>query len=245
MKSYCRYLLLLVMLVPQTMMAQFNFDVETVEALIRDHKRIRSVLMARDGIEQANEVLHQYSKKAVENHYEVNVSLDEFTRLFDVLDLIANSTTTVINAADTYTDVKKRINDYRNLIDEYNEKLLLRGNIQLGDTLIISVGAKAVDQIAEDGKDIYASLTAIIAYGTGKVPCNTSNLISIILHIDESLDNIRKTINTAYMITWRYIQIRLTYYKGEVYRNRSVREIGADALSRWKQSSVDALSRGK
>ena len=80
MRRYCRYLLLLVMLVPQTMMAQFNFDVETVEALIRDHKRIRSVLMVRDGIEQANEVLHQYSKKAVENHYEVNVSLDEFTR---------------------------------------------------------------------------------------------------------------------------------------------------------------------
>ena len=237
MRRYCRYLLLLVMLVPQTMMAQFNFDVETVEALIRDHKRIRSVLMV------PNEVLHQYSKKAVENHYEVNVSLDEFTRLFDVLDLIANSTTTVMNAATTYTDVKKRINDYRSLIDEYNEKLLLRGNIQMGDTLIISVGAKAMEQIAEDGKDIYASFTAIIAYGTGQVPCNTSKLIDIILHIDESLDNIRKTINTAYMITWRYIQIRLTYYKGEVYRNRNVREIGAEALGRWKKSTVDALNR--
>jgi hypothetical protein len=179
----------------------------------------------------------------VENHYEVNVSLDEFTRLFDVLDLIANSTTTVMNAATTYTDVRKRINDYRSLIDEYNEKLLLRGNIQMGDTLIISVGAKAMEQIAEDGKDIYASLTAIIAYGTGQVPCNTSKLIDIILHIDESLDNIRKTINTAYMITWRYIQIRLTYYKGEVYRNRNVREIGAEALGRWKKSTVDALNR--
>ena len=148
-----------------------------------------------------------------------------------------------MNAATTYTDVKKRINDYRSLIDEYNEKLLLRGNIQMGDTLIISVGAKAMEQIAEDGKDIYASLTAIIAYGTGQVPCNTSKLIDIILHIDESLDNIRKTINTAYMITWRYIQIRLTYYKGEVYRNRNVREIGAEALGRWKKSTLDALNR--
>lgn len=67
----------------------------------------------------------------------------------------------------------------------------------MGDTLIISVGAKAMEQIAEDGKDIYASFTAIIAYGTGQVPCNTSKLIDIILHIDESLDNIRKTINTS------------------------------------------------
>ena len=106
MKNLQKYFVLLLFLVitPGNMMAQFNFDVESVEALIRDHKRIRSVLMVRDGIEHANQVLHQYSKKAVENHYEVNVNLDEFTRLFDVLDLIANSTTTVMNAANTYTD---------------------------------------------------------------------------------------------------------------------------------------------
>ena len=84
-------ILVLAVAMPQNLMAQYNFDFETVEALIRDHKRIRSVLMVRDGIEHANEVLHQYSKKSVENHYEVNVDLDEFTRLFDVLDLMASS----------------------------------------------------------------------------------------------------------------------------------------------------------
>ena len=114
-------ILVLAVAMPQNLMAQYNFDFETVEALIRDHKRIRSVLMVRDGIEHANEVLHQYSKKSVENHYEVNVDLDEFTRLFDVLDLMASSATTVINAVDTYSDVKKRINDYKTLLNEYNE----------------------------------------------------------------------------------------------------------------------------
>ena len=43
-------ILILAVMLPQNMMAQFNFDFETVEALIRDHKRIRSVLMVRDGI---------------------------------------------------------------------------------------------------------------------------------------------------------------------------------------------------
>jgi hypothetical protein len=28
-----------------------------------------------------------------------------------------------------------------------------------------------------------------------------------------------------------------------VYRNRNVREIGAEALGRWKKSTVDALNR--
>ena len=228
---------------PQNLMAQYNFDFETVEALIRDHKRIRSVLMVRDGIEHANEVLHQYSKKSVENHYEVNVDLDEFTRLFDVLDLMASSATTVINAVDTYSDVKKRINDYKTLLNEYNEKLLLRGNIMPGDTMIISTGTKAVERIYEDGKNIYTSMTAIVAYVTGKVPCNTTTLLSIVQQIDESFDDIRKTLNPAYMITWRYIQLRLAYYKAEVYNKRSVREVSTEALERWKASSKDALRR--
>ena len=236
-------ILVLAVAMPQNLMAQYNFDFETVEALIRDHKRIRSVLMVRDGIEHANEVLHQYSKKSVENHYEVNVDLDEFTRLFDVLDLMASSATTVINAVDTYSDVKKRINDYKTLLNEYNEKLLLRGNIMPGDTMIISTGTKAVERIYEDGKNIYTSMTAIVAYGTGKVPCNTATLLSIVQQIDESFDDIRKTLNTANMITWRYIQLRLAYYKAEVYNKRSVREVSTEALERWKASSKDALRR--
>ena len=225
-------ILILAVTLPQNMMAQFNFDFETVEALIRDHKRIRSVLMVRDGIEHANEVLHQYSKKS-----------DEFTRLFDVLDLMANSATTVINAVDTYSDVKKRINDYKTLLNDYNEKLLLRGNIMPGDTIIISVGSKAVERIYEDGKNIYTSMTAIVAYGTGKVSCNTTTLLSIVQQIDESFDDIRKTLNSAYITTWRYIQLRLAYYKAEVYNRRSVRDVSLEALERWKASSKDALRR--
>ncbi len=245
MKNLQKYFVLLLFLVitPGNMMAQFNFDVESVEALIRDHKRIRSVLMVRDGIEHANQVLHQYSKKAVENHYEVSVNLDEFTRLFDVLDLIANSTTTVMNAANTYTDVKKRINDYKTLLEQYNEKLLLRGNIQPGDTMIISTGTKAIERIYDDGKNIYTSMTAIIAYGSGKVPCNTANLLKIVQNIDESFDDIRKTINSAYMVTWRYIQFRLYYFKGDIYNRRPTKEVSLEALERWKQSSKDALHR--
>ena len=164
-------------------------------------------------------------------------------RLFDVLDLMANSATTVINAVDTYSDVKKRINDYKTLLNDYNEKLLLRGNIMPGDTIIISVGSKAVERIYEDGKNIYTSMTAIVAYGTGKVPCNTTTLLSIVQQIDESFDDIRKTLNSAYITTWRYIQLRQAYYKAEVYNRRSGRDVSLEALERWKASSKDALRR--
>lgn len=45
------------------------------------------------------------------------------------------------------------------------------------------------------------------------------------------------------MITWRYIQLRLAYYKAEVYNKRSVREVSTEALERWKTSSKEALRR--
>jgi hypothetical protein len=112
-----------------------------------------------------------------------------------------------------------------------------------GDTIIISVGSKAVERIYEDGKNIYTSMTAIVAYGTGKVPCNTTTLLSIVQQIDESFDDIRKTLNSAYITTWRYIQLRLAYYKAEVYNRRSVRDVSLEALERWKSSSKDALRR--
>ena len=86
-------------------------------------------------------------------------------------------------------------------------------------------------------------MTAIVAYGTGKVPCNTTTLLSIVQQIDESFDDIRKTLNSAYITTWRYIQLRLAYYKAEVYNRRSVRDVSLEALERWKASSKDALRR--
>ena len=65
---------LMLLLIPSASYAQFNsnniehwrmytnngwsFDPFSVEALIDDHKRVRSVLLARSGLEQANELLH-------------------------------------------------------------------------------------------------------------------------------------------------------------------------------------------
>jgi len=223
--------------------AQYNFDVETVEAMIRDHKRIRSVLVIRDGVEQANAVLHQYSKKAAETHYEVNLNLDDFIRLFEVLDVIVNSTTTVYSAINTYDAIKERLDDYRELLNTYQSKLLLQGNVTPADTMIITVGSKAMEHIYEDGKNIYTSLSTIIGYASGAVPCNTANLLIIIGSIDETIDDIRKTLDRAYITTWRYVQLRLYYHKTDVYFGRDVRKVGQEALSRWKKSSMEALGK--
>ena len=49
-----------------------------------------------------------------------------------------------------------------------------------------------------------------------------------------SLDNINKHLNKAYFETWRYIQMRIGYWKKQVYRAKSKEEIISDAFGRWR-----------
>ncbi len=100
--------LMLLMLVPTMVRAQYSFDFLSVEALIDDHKRIRSVLMARSGVEQANELLHQYSSEANVDYDSLNVKLDKYTKCFDIIDVIYNGGVTVLNVKNTYDDVSDR-----------------------------------------------------------------------------------------------------------------------------------------
>ena len=43
--------------------------------------------------------------------------------------------------------------------------------------------------------------------------------------INRSLDNIERHLNRAYFETWRYIQVRIGYWKAKVYRSRTMREM--------------------
>ena len=52
--------------------------------------------------------------------------------------------------------------------------------------------------------------------------------------INRSLDNIERHLNRAYFETWRYIQVRIGYWKRQVYRAKTKLEIVNDAFGRWK-----------
>ena len=55
--------LLLITLFPNTALAQWGFDAVSVEAYINDHKKQRSLLLARSTLEYSNQLLHEYSKQ--------------------------------------------------------------------------------------------------------------------------------------------------------------------------------------
>lgn len=217
--------------------AQWSFDVPTIEAYISDHKNQRSLLLARATLEHSNALLHEYSKTANVNYKEINIELDKYTRAFDVIDLLYQTLRTSLNTYDTYNTIHDRVIDYKNLLEDYYEKCLSRGNIVSTDTLIISINYHMLENIADECENIYKSFSDLVLYATGAAACSTSNLMLVITSINQSLDNIQKQLNTSYISTWKYIQVRIGYWKAQVYRAKTINEIIQGAYGRWRASS--------
>ena len=146
--------LLLITLFPNTALAQWGFDAVSVEAYINDHKKQRSLLLARSTLEYSNQLLHEYSSEEVGKYKELNVDLDKYTRAFDIIDVMYQSLRTVLNVKSTYQTVSDRISDYKNLLEDFNDKVIKRKHIELADTMLISINKKAIDNIYNEGSQL-------------------------------------------------------------------------------------------
>lgn len=208
----------------------------SVEAYITDHKKQRSLLLARSTLEYSNKLLHEYSRKEVGEYKELNVDLDRYTRAFDVIDVMYQSLRTALNVKSTYTAVSERIADYKKLLEDFNEKVLKRGTVELADAQILMINEKAIRDIADDGEHLYKSVSDLVLYATGAAACSTSDLLMVLEAINTSLDDIERHLNRAYIETWRYIQVRIGYWKSKIYRERTKQEIINGAFGRWRSA---------
>ena len=230
-KVFLYKMLCLLFFIPMSAKAQFGFDVVSVEAYINDHKEQRSLLLVRSTLEASNKLLHDYSSDANISYKDINLELDKYTRAFDVIDVLYQSLRTSLNAYNTYETVSDRISDYKGMLKDFNEKCLSRGNIVSTDTLIISINVRALAKIADEGDNLYRSVSDLVLYATGAAACSTSDLLTVLNAINQSLDNIKKHLNTAYFETWKYIQVRMGYWKAQIIEG---------ALERWlRNGSLD------
>ena len=236
-------ILLLFMMVPQMTKAQWAFDFVSVEAYINDHKKQRSLLLARSTLELSNQLLHEYSSDATVEYKTLNVDLDKYTRAFDVIDVLYQSLRTSLNVYSTYNTVSDRITDYKNLLEDYKEKVLERNKIAVSDTIIISVNLRCIQKIADEGQHLYRSVSDLVLYATGAAACSTSDLLLVLESINTSLDNIERHLNRSYFETWRYIQLRMGYWKEAVYRTKTKRQLIDDAFGRWRESGLNPGNR--
>lgn len=226
--------LVLFALLPGIAKAQWTFDIVSVEAYINDHKKQRSLLLARSTLEYSNKLLHEYSSKEVGGYKELNIDLDRYTRAFDVIDVMYQSLRTVLNVKNTYNSVSGRIGDYKTLLEDFHEKILKRGRVEPSDMLIITINEKAIRDIARDGEQLYKSVSDLVLYATGAAACSTADLLIVMENVNQSLDAIERHLNQAYIETWRYIQVRIGYWKAKIYRERTKQEIIDGAFGRWR-----------
>lgn len=227
--------LLLLLLVPSVARAQlWGFDVTSVEALIDDHKRVRSVLMARSGVEQANQLLHDYAKTVTVDYDSLNVKLDKYTKCFDIIDIIYNSGMTVMNVYTTTTDVTQRVGELEQLIEQFVNQCTARGNIVSSDTIIIGACRRCVQQVIDDGGELTKSLVELAQYATGLRHMTTAELLIVIGSINDALDSIRECVDHTYYVIWKYVTIRTHYFKKALYNSKTLREMCHDAFSRWR-----------
>ena len=227
-------IVLLTILFPLCARAQWSFDIPSVEAYIADHKNQKSLLLARSTLELSNKLLHEYSAKSADEYKELNFDLDKYTRAFDIIDLVYQSTRTALNVRDTYSNISDNVGKYKRMLTDFHEKCLKRGNIETADTIIITTNLHCIQKIGKEAENLYRSMTDLVLYATGAAACSTSDLMMVMTSINMSLDNIRLHLNTAYFETWRYIQVRIGYWKSSVYRSHSLKEILDGAFGRWR-----------
>lgn len=240
-----RHIILLMMVTAFSleMSAQWNFDIVSVEAYINDHKQQRSLLLARSTLELSNQLLHEYSSEAAVDFKELNVDLDKYTRAFDVIDILYQSLRTSLNVYSTYNSVSDRVGDYKDLLNDYYTKVVERNRMELHDTLIIGISLRCVERIAEDGKQLYRSMSDLALYATGAAACSTSDLLLVLESINQGLDNIERHLNKAYFEIWRYIQLRMGYWKESIYLAKDKSQIANEAFRRWRDSGLNPYNR--
>ena len=211
-------------------------DPATIEAYINDHKKQRSLLLARSTLEESNKLLHEASKVTHKEYKEINVELDKYTRAFDVIDLVYSTVSTGFNVYRTYDNVSEKIGKYKTMLSDYNDKIVSRGRIESADTLLLAVNVRAVKNLAKECENLYSSVAVLAAYASGKVCCTTATMMLMVENINKSLDRIKDIVNTAYYQTWKFIQARTSYWKAELYRSKTIKQLADEAIGRWMQA---------
>ena len=143
---------------------------------------------------------------------------------------------TGFNVYRTYDTVSDKIGKYKTMLNDYNDKILRRGRIETADTLLLSVNMRAIANLADECQNLYLSVSTLALYASGKVCCSTASMMLMVDNINKSLDRIKEIVNSAYYQTWKFIQARTSYWKSEIYRSKTIRQVAEDAFGRWREA---------
>lgn len=243
-RYYTYYIIVaLLALLPMKGHAQFGInDMPSMEAMISNHKAVRTALEVRMIAELGVEQVHEGSQKSIEEYQESSKRLDKYKRCFDIIDLILNGTATAFHGVRTYQSCSSNIKSYLQLLNEYEEKILLKGKIWSSDTIIFTTSKQTIEDIKSSASSIYKSYIDLSAYLTGTAECKTESMMLCLQCINENMDAIDASVRNAYLTLWSYMTIRLGFWKKEIFRAKTIREMALEAYDTWKKSQYIAYN---
>lgn len=236
------FLLLLQLVVPMVVRAQYNFDVLSIEAMIDDHKRTRTYLMSRSSQELVSTAQQSLVKDTVRGYGETNGKLDKFHNAFSILGLVVNGLSTFTRCYQSSKLILERVTDVINLRSKL-EDIVEEDGVQSSDTHILEVFVRSAEKIRNDCNDIYSSVNWLVAGtsvggATGIGPhFGTRELLDGMDAIGESFDRLRKDVDELYFQLNNYLLARQSpFFNKRIYSIHPRWWVIGEAKSRWRQS---------
>lgn len=96
--------------------------------------------------------------------------------------------------------------------------------------------------IKSSASSIYKSYIDLSAYLTGTAECKTESMMLCLQCINENMDAIDASVRNAYLTLWSYMTIRLGFWKKEIFRAKTIREMALEAYDTWKKSQYIAYN---
>lgn len=219
--------------------AQILPDEASIEAMIGNHRMVKTALDVRLITEIALVKAHKTTALNVTDYKAVNDTLDKYQRSFDILNTILSGASTALKTVNTVKRSKQNIEGILNLIADYQMNFLLKGDVEVADTIILNTCYRCVLDTKDAVNSLWKSYAAIGSYFTGVTECKTSNLMATFESMNESLDNLDRVLSHAYGRLWYYMLMRSHYFKGELFTSINVKQIVEGAYGTWMQSAQD------
>ncbi len=239
-----RYTILSILLLVVTGI-KADTDYTSIEAMISNHKTERTVLEIRTLAELGVLKMHQKSAGKVSDYRVVNDTLDRYRRCFDIVDLILQSTSTAFHTVNVYKRISGNVKGYWNLVDTYTNKILLHGAVWPSDTIIFTTSKKTVQTIESEAKELKNSYYEFATLLGGKMSPKESKVLDLMECLDKintSMDNIDNAIAAAYTELWGYMTVRMGFWKKEIYRAKSMKEIVNGCYGDWIKAQAKAYT---
>ena len=227
----------------------FMPDAASIEAMIGNHKAVGAALDARMVAEIGVRLYHDTLRSEVDDYKKAADELDKYSRCLDIVDLIFKGTATALHHVSAYNSIKTEIKGYKDLLESYENNILLKGALWTTDTTVYFTTQRCVTDVRYEAEELYKSYAELLTMITGAASCKTADLMRCLTDINDRLNNITDVIRSSHYYLLGYMTMRLGYNKREILGagdlNDIIRNVCENAYDHWKKSADIAADKNK